>query len=229
MKNFFRTEWAKLREMNFTDKRQYIWEYYKLHIFAFALVAFFVGSLVNSLFINPPKEEYLYIAWIGIPVHPQQLEMMGYELNTIVENPQRQHVMIADYTMTDNPQINMALNTRFFALLQIGSLDFFLTTREGVEDLATEGFLQPMGETMSALAYLNPSVYSQVAQRLVTISFTPRDAEASRTDAMAISLAEIPFFESFYVHSENMYLSMVVNASRFEATAKALEVFFDGA
>jgi len=228
MKNFFKNEWAKLREMNFRDKRQYIWEYYKLHLFALLILAFIAGSIINAI-INPSKDEYLYIAWIGIPVHPHTLAEMRESLSIIVENPERQEVWISDYSMTDNPQINMAMQTRFVGMLRLGGLDVFMTNREGMEELVSEGFVKPIQGVLSAMAINHPAMYRDMGERLFTIYHDIPEAHIFGTNIMAISLAGSPFAEYYGIDSNDLYIAMVAGTSRYEAIAKALEVFLNGA
>jgi len=227
IKNFFRTEHAKLREMTFTEKRQYIWEYYKLHIFGFLIFAFLVGSLLNAWIFNPRPQEYLYVVWMSGRVSIEQLSTLSEELNVIVEDPEREIVAVASYALTGDIQIDSALRTRFIALFQIGSLDVFMSTREGLlEEILPEGFIQPVNEIMYELSNINPTLYAQLSERLLTVTFFEGVEGLELKDFGAISMTGSPLLESVGINTNDLYLSMVITSSNYHRIAKALEVFF---
>ena len=51
-KEFIHEEGIKLKEMSFSEKAEYIWEYYKVHIIITAFLIFFTISL-NFIGIPP--------------------------------------------------------------------------------------------------------------------------------------------------------------------------------
>ena len=220
MKNFFKTEWSKLRQMTFGEKRQYIWEYYKLQIFIFIFVAFVVGNLINVIFISPRKFEYLYIAWLGIPADEAALEGISQELGVIVENPARQVVAITDYTETGNFSVDRHLRTRFRAMLQTGALDLFFTTDVGITELAEEGFIQSTERLMQNIYTHNPELYTLLSERLLYVQFERGDE--LRSNYMAISL------HGFWPEFGTIYAAVVGNTTRFNEIRRALEVIIDG-
>ena len=102
-----------------------------------------MGSVVYNIFINPPPDDFLYIAWIGIPAMPATLEGMSEKLSVIVDDPESQRVIITNYSITADPGFNMAMQTRLMALLQTASIDVFVTTGGGLDELAEQGLLHP--------------------------------------------------------------------------------------
>ena len=226
IKNFFRTEWAKLREMSFRDKRQYIWEYYKTHIIAFAVVVFLLGSFINIWFINPQKNEYLHFAWLYPAMPGGQLERLGQSLSVIVNDPDREEVIVFPYVTTDNHEFNMAVQTRFFALIQVGAIDAFFVFRSEIEHLASEHFIRPVTEVMEQVAILNPQLYRELADRVLTTTFKLEDGPYI-TDAMAICLSNAPLLEYVGIDTSELHLAVLGNAGRFYELAKALELMFD--
>ena len=222
-----RTEWAKLAPMSFTEKRQYIWEYYKLHIIVFLVVAFFTGSLINTLILNPPRQEYLYFVWIGPPVTSFVLEDFAEELNIIVENPSRYVVRATNYNMQGlDPQMAMGLQARFVAQMQMRSLDLFMLTKEELYDFSSGGFILPIISFMEGLEQTSPAVYNALKERLTEITFFSEEQDIVITDFMAANMNGIRFFEKFDIQTDNLYLAVVINSERFERAARALEVIF---
>ena len=232
MRNFFRTEADKLKKMNFTDKRQYIWEYYKLHLLFIAVLLFFIGYMINIWFINPPKRDYLYIAWQAHMVAHDQLGALGDRLSVIVENPERYHVRVQSYALTGEPQMDQALITRFFAMMQVGELHAIITTGDEMLANAYGGLIKPIYPVMDALAEINPGLHDYISERLITLTFTPevsaRDGEAETvTEVMSIDLNGVPLLDELGFWSEDLYFGLVISSDYYYQLAKALVVLFE--
>ena len=225
--NMLRTEWEKLKVMNFTEKRQYIWEYYKLHIFAFIALTIFIGSLLNTMIFNPPRQDYLYFAWIGPHVTSITLEEFTESLDIIVENPDRYVVRATNYNTEGlDPQMVMGLQTRFVAQLQLGILDLFMVSRAELYGFSSNGLIMPIKSFLSELEDVNPEVRDMMNERLVELTFYLEDYEPI-TDYMAVNMFDVPFFDKFGIPSDNLYLAVVINSERLERVIRALEVIFD--
>jgi len=223
MKNFFRTEWKKIREMNASEKRWYIWEYYKLHIFGFILVSFVVGSFLNA-WLNPPRDEYLHIAWLAGVIPFEYLDNISHGLEVIVEDPERQAVIVIDYSATGNPQFDVANQTRFMAMMQIGGIDVFISSWEGVEELANEQLLRPIDGVMEALSASNPALFSRLYPEVRPVTFTRFPEEITVTETRAIPLTDSGFFEEIGINTNDLFLTVVFSSTRYDAIAKTLEV-----
>jgi len=207
MKNFFDTEWAKLREMTFTQKRQYIWEYYKLQFFIFIFVVGLVIYALNVWVINPRKSEYLYIAWLGDVVWHSQLQELGEELSVIVGDPEREAVYLLSYAATGNVQMDRHTHARFMGNLQMGSIDIFLTSHQGIQELEYVGYLRNLAGVLD---------YIIVAPE--------RFVFCEDGEVIAVSLAGSLLIESVEIDASDLYLAMVITSQRHYEISKALEV-----
>jgi len=146
-----RNEIAKLRAMNFTDKRQYIWEYYKLHLLGLVVGIIALVALLNTIFINPAPRDYLYIAWLGPPPAIGQLDALAEALQPLVPEGLNEIVSIHSYVASIDPNMNMALQQRFATMVQLGAMDAILTTAEGVQELIDVlNWLRPIHELPGA-------------------------------------------------------------------------------
>ena len=225
---FLRVEWEKLKPMNFTEKRQYIWEYYKLHIFALLVVAFITGSLMNTFIFNPPSQDYLYFAWIGPPVASFVLDDFADKINKIVENPDRYEVRATNYNLEGvDPHMVIGLQTRFVAQIQRRGLDLFMFTKDELYSFSSNGFVLPIVDFLDELEEINPAVHDILRQRLVEITFYQGENGLLTTDYMAASMHEVSFFDRFNIQTDDLFLAVVINAERFERVARALEVILD--
>lgn len=59
MKEKFKQELEKLKKMNFKQKLQYIWEYYKIGILVFIFAAVLIGAFIHSASKNNPDAIYI--------------------------------------------------------------------------------------------------------------------------------------------------------------------------
>jgi len=226
IRKFFATEWAKLKPMNFTDKRQYIWEYYKVQIIIFVLAILAIGYIINTTIINPPKREYLYISWQGVFVLPSHLDELGEKLNVITKDPDREIVAVRSYLLTGDHQIDQALVTRFFATIHIGGLHSAMATSETVVGLAEEGIIKPVHEVLAQVKILDPDLYDYLSTRVSEITFET-DSGTYITDKMAISLYEAPLLIELGIPTDDLYLTVIINSTHYYQIAKALIVVFD--
>ena len=229
--NFFRTEWGKLKVMTFTEKRQYIWEYYKLHIAGILIGAFALGGMINTLILNPPRQEYVYFAWVGPAVTLQSLDDFMEELDVIVENYERYGVRAANYGLSAaDPQVAVALQTRFAANFQFGNFDIFMMQATDMFDFANAGFLLPMQPFMEAVREHCTDLYNTLHPRLVLLTFYPNGVEEPQqeVDYMALNLSGVRFLERLAISTGDLYMGVAVNSQRFDRVMRALEVIFDG-
>jgi len=231
MRNFFRTEWAKLKPMNFTDKRQYIWEYYKLQIIAIAFGIIAIVYLINTMIINPPPRDYLYLAWQGNIIHTDPLEELGERLTVITENPDRYNVAVRSYLLTGEPQMDQAIITRFFAIMHVGDLHGILTTGANLVGLAEEGIINPVHDLLTYVEEINPELHDYLALRAPLITFVPDIADHDGTvvtDNMGISLHGSPLLYELGIPTGDLYLTITSVSDRYYELAKALVVMFEG-
>ena len=222
IRNFLTEETAKLREMNFTDKRQYIWEYYKLQLLGLVIVLALLGSFIHTRF-NPPKGEYLYIAWMSHFVTYQHLSDLSTSLNTIIDEEKHYEVLVRSYVFTGDPQMDHAIQMRFFSLLSIGSVDAVIQSKEDLEANAIFGIVQPVHGLVSAIEALDPEMHSIISDRLLTITFDDIDNEGETiTDTMAICIQGSPLLTALGFPTDDLYIGIVINSEKYYELAKAI-------
>jgi len=197
IKTSFAAEKAKLKEMNFTEKRQYIWEYYKLHIIVIILLLVLIGSVINNVFINPPKQTYFYIAWLTQHEMPNHPEILAESLTIIVEDPDRQIVLVSSYAITNNPELDIALQSRFFARLQSGDIDGYLLTEEAKNEILEDELVLP-------------------------VHYIPGDFPTD-SSGLAVPLNGSALLAELGIRSDNLYFAVPVSAQNLDRIAKALE------
>lgn len=223
IKNFFKTEIAKLKEMTFTEKRQYIWEYYKFQIVA----TIFIVVLSSTWIWSQNSPEYLYMAWFSTGSHDENMRRIGQELSVIVPDPDRDRVTVSSYAYTGNPQVDSSRASRFFALLHTNQVDAMFAPRQGIEELAQAEFSRPIYGLMAEVRNISPELYAKVSENIYNFTFVTDDY-MSFTNDMAISMANTPLFEYMGIDSSDLYMSVAVSAPNMERLARAIEVIFIG-
>ncbi|MCL2355629.1 MAG: hypothetical protein FWC70_00545 [Defluviitaleaceae bacterium] len=212
IKNHLKEERAKFAQMNFAEKRWYLWEYYKFHIAGVIFVLFLLGSLVNSI-LNPRPSEYLYIAWDGVSAMEFQLHELAEGLSVIAPDPARQAVFVTDFTTRGIRQHDDAMQMRFVAMLQMGAIDVLITTYDGVRaavELAEDRRI--IRNFDAVFEYFDAT---DIHDRILFIN----------GQAAAISLYGSPVLDIYGIDSDDVFLCVIANSRRPYEIAKVLEVF----
>ena len=228
--NFFATEGAKLREMNFTEKYQHIWEYYKVQICIVLIAIVLTGGLIHAWFIHSPKQDYLYIAWNVGAVPTEFFCEMEQRLTIIVGDWDRYVISVRPYHLTDDSIMNIGIITRFHAMLSAGEIHAFIAPKTQIIEYSEQSLIIPITYVLDEVRKLCQTMYNTIAGRALNLTFRSIHYDVVITDIMAVSLAGTPMLTDMGFIGQDIYLATVVNTDRFHETAKALYVmFFEGA
>ena len=223
MKTFFTTEWDKLCKMTFPEKLRYIWDYYKFHTLFICLALYLMGLFINIHIINAPKRDYLHIAWAGNTVSNVSLARLGYNLSAIVDNPSREQVTVMSYFRRGDMVVVMAYQQQFDRLLRRGRIHGLITNRRYL--YTNKDTISPIYRVMAELYIINPTLYHQLAERLVALTFTDSNGYEV-TEYMAVSLANVPLFAQVGIMTDDLYFALAINSRRPYELAKALDFMF---
>ncbi len=129
----------KDQNMTWKQKLDHIWEYYRLPIIGIAIGLFVVGSIINTVFINPPKKPYVYLAFVGTYIPDVKLSefaaSLGETLDFDKETLQVDHANF--FSVENDPQTNMAMSQKLYAMLAARELDVLICTKA-----ETQGFIE---------------------------------------------------------------------------------------
>jgi len=217
MKNFTATESAKLRAMTFKEKLQYIWEYYKFHISIFVIVV----AIILTFIFSSSRDTYLYSAWFGPHMSQERTYQLGQRLSVIIDTQEHAPIMVTSYLMTGDIESDMALQQRFFAMIQAGMIDMIFATNEQLVDLASIGIFAPIQNLMEEVQ--DPAFYQQLSDRLHTITFLDLDY-VSQTETKGISLDGSPLLAELGIPSHDLYLAVFFNAEYLDRIISVLGV-----
>ena len=119
----------KFKEMSFKEKKEYIWEYYKPHIFIFAAIIILVAWGVFRRPV-PIPDPYLYIAWFA-PITPSQVQDLENELSIIIEESANYNIFIGMYSLPDEmSQAQLTMWENFRTMLSLGRIDIIVFDNE---------------------------------------------------------------------------------------------------
>lgn len=135
---------SAFEEMNWQEKREHIWEYYKLHMAGAAAVLLLIGSLLNIYLINPAPDVILDVT-IRVPLYDynadysQTLKAMLTE--EVVLNTESQEVQV-ELLQTDasDPNTVMAVEAKFMGKAEVQELDLIVADEENFKYMLSEGY-----------------------------------------------------------------------------------------
>lgn len=221
-------ERAKLKTMNFREKREYIWEYYKIHIMVVLFLVFMFGSLINSWFINPPKKEYLQIAWISGYETQEHMDALARHLTEqLVEDPEREEVLITSFTLSDDASYNNMMYQKLVAMVSSGQIDAFITDAEALKDMAAGGYFALLDETLAKLAEWNPTLSGHLTEQIVYADYFPDEDAPGENGAYGLPLMNCALFKTLGFYEQELFLSITVNSNKTDISARALQVLYE--
>jgi len=220
LKNFIAAEGAKLKGMTLKEKAVYIWEYYKIPIIAAVVILFIAGSIINSVWINPPKKLYLQIAFYGGYVDDSSLSALCGNIEEAVMTPEERETLqvTGTYFMLDSgdPQMDMASSQKFMAMIAVQELDLLVASQEELGFLAYQNMLLPLRDI------LPDSQMSQYSDKLVS---APDESGAELE--YAIKLDGNRLFIDNGIMDEGQCLAVVINNMRQDNARRAIEHIFN--
>ena len=223
-----KNESAKLKEMNFREKREYIWEYYKIHIVVGILALILIGSLINTWFINPPKDCVLFIAWSSgfeTDEHMDALSKIFEE--KISDNPDRETVIISSFIAPpDDPSMIMAAANRLIAMLSAGEIDVFILDRQGIDEYANAEFIVPADGLLQEIKNLDENVYNKIIDKTVT-SWKREDGNPVSEHIYGIELTDCPLFEGLGFYEQELFFCVSVTMKEMENAAIAVAALYE--
>jgi len=215
-KRFSHEELSKLRGMSFRDKLDYIWEYYKLPIVAIAAVLFILGSIVNSVWINPPAKPFVHFFHLTYAPY-EAMEALAEELDAALIPPEDRKKFKTQSTLIllkdSDPQMEYAMMQKFFASVATGEVDFFLFEDEDFEAMSDQGYLTDLREFMSR------GQLDALGDRLLWAYVEEHDAELP----VGIRMDDNPVLTRAGIYTTDQILSVCVSRKNDEHIQKVLE------
>ena len=214
------TEKEKFKQMSFSDKLWYIYEYYKFHILGLIGVIMLCCIIGTSIY-NSTRETMLYTVVINNPngmytntdpLSTEFHEHMGFREkdNTIAES------MFIHYG-AEATEYSYAAMGKISALIAAADLDFMLC-----DDEVFEHFYQ-MDAFLDLEDALPADIWEVVADRAIYTT----SPETGETIASAIDISGIPFMERCAINMQPAHLCIIANTVRMDNCIAMLRYMLD--
>ncbi|MDR1558167.1 MAG: hypothetical protein LBS84_00460 [Clostridiales bacterium] len=219
LKNFLAVEGKKLKEMTFKEKAAYIWEYYKIPIIAVIVVLFIAGSIIDSVWIHPPKKLFLQIGFSGGYVADESMNALNAALTEAIMTPEERETLQVTGTLfmygSGDPQMDMANQAKFAAMIASNEIDLLVMSLEELESSAAQGLLLPLTDV------LPESVLSSLSDRL-----TQAVNDSGERADFALKLDGCEVFAENGLIADGQCLGVIVNSIQQDHALKAIEYIF---
>jgi len=223
-----RKELEKLREMNFKEKLEYIWEYYKYFIIGFVVAVIVIFSLIYTMVINPSPEPALFISWnAGFATFEQIDDLQEYLESHLVADGKNEEVAISQFFFDENnPETIMMGHQRTAAMIAAGVIDLFTLDEELLEGYSHAGFLMPLESILAEIYRENPDVYNRIAEYII-YALCEIEENVFEERLVAIMIGRNPLFSRLGFFEQEMYLSVSATAGNIENVKKTIILFFE--
>jgi len=228
IKEKFRIEIAKLREMTFKAKLEYIWEYYKYHIIGLAILIFVIYSLLNFWIFDPRPDDALFISWnAGFVTEEQMDDLTDFLEERLVDADANERVAIAQFFYTsDDPSVDMANIQRTVAMLAAGVIDLFVMDLQMLEDYSEVGYLQPLDNILAEIKLRNPEVFGRIEESVV-YALCAIDGDNKEMRATGIRIGDSPLFLELGLFKQELFFGVSITTEKVDNIIKTLIMFFE--
>ena len=121
-----------LANKTLTEKLDYIWTYYKLHILGILILIFFVGSYISAQ-INR-QDVYCNITYIGNTINAEELTPAKNKLNDLLLQNNKKLVINFDSIFTDdNSSSGLAMQQKLQVHIAAQQIDIAIVNKEFFE------------------------------------------------------------------------------------------------
>jgi len=228
LKDTDRTDLEKLREMNFKEKLEFIWEYYKYFIIGFVITVAVIWSLIYTIVLNPSPEPALFISWnAGFVTDAQIDDLKEYLEDHIVDEDENKEVVISVFYFDENnPETIMMGHQRMAAMIAAGMIDIFILNNELLELYTINGFIQPLERLLAEVYIKSPTAYNRISENIIYTLYEVED-NVFEERIVAITTGRNPLFSKLGFFEQEMFLGVSATAGNLENAMKAITLFYE--
>lgn len=206
------------KEMTFNEKREHIWEYYKVHIIATVIALFVIGSMLNLYVFNPPPDIILDMSF-RVPQYDyddtHKDALVATLTEAVVNTPKTEAVQV-ELLQTDggiDPSVTMAVEAKFMGKAEVGQLDLIVTDKDGYDYMSAEGFFKDLA-TLEAQTGIALPEHLKVYEK---------DPETGADVARVMDADELPGLKAIFRDKEkDYYVGLFVRSTADDNAMKAL-------
>jgi len=193
---------ATIKSLKGKERREFIWDYYKVPIFAAAAVVIAVAYTLYITVINPPKKEYLSVAYYS-SVYNEDQDALQATLNAAIPHDDATEEVQAAVFFTGglDPTFAQAQAQAFVTRLSVGMIDVIMADANEAEGMAQENMLTPID------GFLPADLLDKYKDRL----YKTADADGNETDFGFIIGTAGEYYPAVYVGSYNFIITIPAN------------------
>lgn len=211
------TEKEKLKDMSFSDKFSYLWEYYKIHAAVAVAVTALLIYMIHEI-VTPDVKPALYAAIINSAVDPTALEQYEADFgNSIQINPKRESVELNDtFFISDESSSMTNMQQVLTTYIAAGEIDVIIAPESRFKSYAYFGYISKLSDELPTDVYSSLTDYFMVS-----------DTEEDTTkNAYGIYLTDSDLFKDLTYVSEPYILGIVPNYSHEDVTIDFIRYLF---
>ena len=148
-------EVSTFKQLNNTQKLQYVWDYYKIHIIATAAIICIFFSIASTILKN--KVEDLYVAYINIVTTDELLTSIDDATNLAISN--YTNMLITENPEGENFEYAYASSVKLMSAISAGNLDIIIADSYGIQTAYSSEYLCNINDY---LAKNNPALLNSL-------------------------------------------------------------------
>ncbi len=223
IKKFCKEESIKLKEMTFSEKMEYIWEYYKVQIIITVALVFFSISMIKLVYNNIKYEEVFHCAIVNSLLSDTEEKYLQKGFGEYLEIDKEHDTLTFDssymffwddisYSSSD---VTYSSRMKVAAALGARNLDIFVADKTYIEAGAPESQFYDLSEV------LPEDLYALVEDRL----FYTKDEDGIERP-FAIDIAGTHLDENVF-YQEPPYLAIVSNTLNLDSAIEFVKYAFE--
>lgn len=142
-KEYFKNESAKLKQLSFKKKIEYIWEYYKLWILSITISLIFIISIVITITKNSSENSILYAAFLNTTLSSEENTSLDEDFIKYIGLTDTSKYLTLDLTMNidreSNDLYSMNSNQKLVALIATTEIDVIISDEDNFLSLVSNG------------------------------------------------------------------------------------------
>lgn len=218
LKEEWKTEKGKMKNMSFKDKLWYIWEYYKVHILAVFLFGCIIAVIGNSIYRSTFETELYCVVINNASGQGLNTDILTKEFHEYMNFTDKQEITVESSSITygdNSTEYNYASMAKISALVASKGLDLMICDIENMEHYAQlSGFLDLEQE-------LPPDILELVRDRLYYAT-----DESGTPYACGLSLDGTDFAKETNLSMDSILLGIVGNTPHRENIFALLRYIF---
>ena len=230
-------------ELSFSEKLQYLWDYYKLP-FAVALILIYIVGFSLKVYLTR-QDPVLYAAMVNVAAS-EELErhlVDDYMRDRLVDASKNPLMLYKNLYLTDNPssevfEYTQASQMKILGAIEAREMDIVFMDKEAFDAFAQNGFLYDLDQLFNEYKEDHPDLIRKTEGHLVRnmeikednakeIALDPDAEYYSVTDeyTMGIDLLSSPLFRDSGF-TESVYLGVLNNTPRKDHVLDYLEYLY---